>query len=323
MKGEGHPQFTARSHIFVIGDLVLDLVVSAPEGLRYGTDAPGVISPRPGGSAANFATWCTRLGVPTIYAGRVGADPLGRALSDDLREEGVDFRGSLDPEAPSGVILALVDQNGERSMVISPGANHRFDESDVPEDAVAGAALVHLTGYSFFWEAPRRAARRVLDIARSAGVPISVDPSSVELLRRFGPRTFLEEVHGARFFLPNLEEGRLLTGVSDPEEVVNALVHPFPVVGLKLGAEGCLCAIRPPGGGAPLVVRAPAEGLGRTGAIDTTGAGDAWDAAFAVEYLRCGDMQKAASLANRVAAWVVARPGSRPKGWVRPDSTSA
>lgn len=306
------------SHVFVMGDLVLDLVVSAHGGLRYGTDAPGTISPRPGGSAANFAAWCARLGYPAVYAGRVGADALGRALTEDLREEGVDVRASVDPEASTGVILALLDQTGERSMVISPGANHRLDEYDIPEDAVANAALVHLTGYSFFWNAPRRAAHRAMAIAKSAGVPVSVDPSSVELLKEFGPGAFLEEVSGARFFLPNLDEGRLLTGASEPEAVVNHLASLFPVVGLKLGAEGCLCAIRPagdPAGSAPVFVSVPARKRYQDVVVDTTGAGDAWDAAFVTGFLHCKDTEKAASLANRVAAWVVTRPGARPKGW--------
>lgn len=292
--------------VVVLGDLVLDLVAIAPGELNHGTDTRGEIFPRPGGSAANTAAWLARLGQPVRFAGRVGADPLGQALIAGLSGEGVEVLVAEDPHAPTGIILSLISPGGERSMIISPGANHRLVPADLPLSALSGAGLLHLTGYSFFWDAPRRAARAALAAARRRGIAVSVDASSAALLAQHGPDRLLAEVAGARCFLCNLDEGRLLTGRHEPGAVLDALAAAFPVVGLKLGPGGSLVA------GPDGRVEQPALPAAAT---DSTGCGDAWDAGLLSALQGGHDLARAARLAARAAAWVLARPGAVPPGW--------
>lgn len=301
--------------IVVAGDFVLDLVAEHPGQLHKGSDTLGSIYPRPGGSAANTATWLARLGHAVDFSGRVGADPLGDALIAHLQREGVTPCVGRDDAAPTGTVVALIDASGERSMLISPGANHRYGPDDVPADRLPGAALLHLTGYSFFWEPTRAAAERLLALAREHMVPVSVDASSAALLRACGPDAFLAAVAGVNYFLCNLDEGQTLTGQSEPAGVLTALAARFPVVGLKLGAAGSIVAA---GAGRWRVRAEPV-----TGPLDTTGCGDAWNAGFLAGLLQGRDCRSAARLGAAVAAWVCARPGAVPPHWTIADRAAA
>ena len=298
----------SRGPAVVVGDLVLDLVARLPETLHRGSDNRGTVIPRQGGSAANTAAWLARLGVPVVFTGRVGRDPLGDALVGALEAEGVTARAVRDPAAATGVILALVDAGGERSLVISPGANHRLAPEDLPVRDLARAAVLHLTAYSFFWDTARDAARAAVALARRHGVPVSVDAASAALIREFGPRRLLDELAGATYLFCNGEEACALAGCRDPETALAELGRVFPVVGIKAGAAGCLCLA----GGRRF--HQPAVPV-TAGAAETTGCGDAWNAGM-LAGLRAGlEPEAAARLAVWVAAWVAGRPGAVPPGW--------
>lgn len=298
----------------VVGDLVLDLVVRVPGELNLGTDTRGEIFPRAGGSAANTATWLARLGVRAVFAGRVGTDPLGQALVRGLEREGVEARVAQDPVKPTGVILVLSSPGGERSMLISPGANHRLARSDVPVDALPGAAVLHLTGYSFLWDSTREAASFAMAAALELGIPVALDASSTGLIRQHGVERFLAGIAGATYLFCNEDEARLLTGQVAPEAAIEVLARAFPVVGIKLGARGCLCAAGNRRIAVPAVPARP---------VDSTGCGDAWNAGFLAGMLRGLDLAAAARLAVWTAAWVVSRPGAVPAGWGAGDRAAA
>lgn len=286
--------------LLAIGDLVLDVVASVAHQMEVDTDTPGQVRSAPGGSAANMAVWTARLGSPVRFVGRVGNDLLGRALVDDLRQEGVEPFVRLDDSHPTAV-LVLFSQGTQRHMMVPSGANHFLDVEDVPVEAVRSAGWVHLTGYSYFWQASARAAQRVLEIARETGTPISFDPSSAGFIRRRG----LKVPEGVEVLLPNLEEAQVLTGCMDEGQAARRLGETVPIVAVKLGPKGTLIHDR---GVQTLVPPAvPADEV-----LDTTGAGDAWAAAF-VQGLRNGlGAVEAARAANVLGAHVVTRVGARP-----------
>ncbi|MGE5674090.1 MAG: carbohydrate kinase family protein [Mycobacterium leprae] len=294
----------------VMGDFVLDLVALTPGALHRGSDTVGQIYPRPGGSAANTATWLARLGQPVRFIGRVGSDPLGSVLVAGLRAEGVEPLVAVDPTEPTAVIMALVEPDGERSMLISPAAAHRLGPADVPESAFRRGSVLHLTAYSFFWESTRAAAHRAMALAKANGMALSVDASSTALLVEYGPDRLMAELAGVQHFFCNLEEGQRLTGYQTPAAVLDALAAQFPVVGLKLGAAGSLCAAHGKRVEQPAWPATPA---------DSTGCGDSWDAGLLAGLLAGLDLAEAVAVAARTAAWVVARPGAVPQGWSETD----
>lgn len=286
--------------LFTFGDLVLDVVARVESALDVDTDTPGTVASAPGGSAANFAVWVARLGAPCRFACRVGDDLLGRALLSDMEAEGVETHGVRDPKHPTAV-LVLFSQGSQRHMMVPRGANHEMDAGDIPAEALRSAGWLHLTGYSYFWEAPSRAAERALALAREAGVPISFDPSSAGFIRRKG----LKVPAGVRVLLPNRDEAAALTGLQDPAEAARRLAEQAELVAVKLGPDGVLLCQD------GNLTHVPAADPGGP-VLDTTGAGDAWGAAFVVGLRRGMEPAAAAAAANRLGARVVARIGARP-----------
>lgn len=271
----------------VVGDVIDDIVVVQDGPLRTDTDTPAIIRQLPGGSAANTAAWLASLGADVAFAGAVGADDLVRHAA---AMPGVEAR-LLATDLPTGAIVVLVD--GEhRSMLTSRGANAALDLQLV---AVDGFDHLHLTAHPLLQSADGGAAfTALIRRAKAAGLAVSLDPGSAGFIADFGVDRFLNAVDGVDILLPSLDEGRLLTGLDDPEAIVRAL--PFPTVVLTAGAEGAYAP-----GHVPAV---PAQ------VVDPTGAGDAFAAGFLVAY--DGDAEAAARAAVEVAARAVGRLGGRP-----------
>src|SRR5688572_31409434 len=103
--------------VTTLGDLMLDVVVIPDRPLERGTDVPGSVALRQGGSAANTARWLARLGARTSLVAAVGRDPAGRALVEAIRGDGVAARVTRVAGARTGRIGVVVAPGGERSFV--------------------------------------------------------------------------------------------------------------------------------------------------------------------------------------------------------------
>ena len=229
----------SNPRILLIGDVMTDVIVR-PEGpLSRGSDRRAAIALEPGGSAANQAAWLASFGVAVDFVARVGAADI-EVEAARLAEAGVTPHLVGDPERPTGRLVALIDPSGERSFFTDRGANEALTAADIPDALIAGASMIHLSGYSFFAPSPREA---VLDVMRRAGAtPVSVDPASAEFLREVGPPQFLEWTRGAAILFPNEDEAAVLTGVDDPETQCARLAALYPLVVLKRGGSGCEAA---------------------------------------------------------------------------------
>ena len=291
----------ADTRILVIGDVMTDIVV-CPEGpLARGSDRRATIRFEPGGSAANQAAGLAALGVAVDFVARVGAADVA-AESARLSAAGVTPHLAADPDHPTGRLIALIDPSGERSFFTDRGANETLSSADIPDALIAGAAQIHLSGYSFFAPSPRAA---VLDVMRRAGAtPVSVDPASAEFLREVGPQSFLDWTRGASLLLPNADEAEVLAGSADPDVQCARLAALYPLVVIKRGAAGCVAAERE---------RRWAVAAPTTQAIDSTGAGDAFAAAFLAARLSGLEIEAALRRAVTAGATATTRIGGRPR----------
>ncbi len=277
-------------------------VIVRPDGpLAKGSDRRAKIAFEPGGSAANQAAWLASFEVKVDFVARVGAADVE---SETARLEAIGVAPHLvgDAALETGRVIALIDANGERSFFTDRGANDALRAGDILDALIADAALVHLSGYSFFAPGPRAA---VLDAMRRSGAkPVSVDPASAEFLREAGADNFLKWTRGAAILFPNADEAAILAGSDDPESQCARLAALYPLVVVKRGAAGAEAAE-----GAQ---RWRVDAL-RVEPVDTTGAGDAFVAAFLAERLVGEDVQ--ASLERAVAAGALASTtvGGRPK----------
>jgi sugar/nucleoside kinase (ribokinase family) len=286
------------ARVVVCGDVINDILVKPAAPVMRGSDTVSVIKARPGGSAATQAAWMAHLGLDVVFVGRCGArdaDYHRRSLA----AAGVRAEITADPDAETGAIVIMVSPDGERTMFTDRGANLRLRAADIPAGLLDGAALLHLTGYSFFTPSLLEVALSLLADARSRGVPVTIDPGSAAFLAQLKPGEFLRWTDGAAVCFPNLDEAAVLTGAAltgdvltgaalDPAAMAVSLAKHYGAVALKVGGGGCVLAVA---GAEPVQVPAP-----QVEAQDTTGAGDAFCGAFLSRWLVRGAGSRSAGL---------------------------
>ncbi|MEE8602028.1 carbohydrate kinase family protein [Euzebya tangerina] len=260
--------------IVVVGDVLLDVVVTPDGPTARGSDTPATIITRQGGSAASTAAWLARLGIPVTLVAAVGDDGPGTAIRGELTTLGVTCAFAVKPGLATGSVVAVVTSAGEhhdRDMYTSRGASGLLAPADLTDAIGSQATHVHLSGYTLLHPGSRSAGLAAIGAARAAGVPISVDPASTAPLAEVGAEAFLEWVGRPVLLTPNLDEGRLLTSADTAEEVATALAARCGEAVVTCGADGVVWS----DGNEILSRSAPAVPGG-----DPVGAGDAFTAGF-------------------------------------------
>lgn len=291
----------------MLGDFAWDVLIRTNTELLQGGDTFGEVVLMPGGSAANVAVWATRCGLRTHFVGKIGRDRMGEMAIENLDSEGVTHHAVESDSNATGSVAVFVDHTGERSMVSGHGADFDLLPSEVPNEVVCGARHLHLTAWSFFTDPPRSAARMAAHLAQDGGATLSFDPGSFQMIEDIGVEQFLAVTQdlGVDVFLPNKEEGAVLTGTTDPEQIARELdaLYPSALVILKLDADGALVWQD----GAAQHIPPATNKL-----VDATGAGDSFAGAFLARYLTGVKPVEAACFATTISAWVIEHPGARP-----------
>ena len=280
-----------------LGDLMVDVLALLPGPLAVGSDTPAPVTTSGGGAAANVAAWSATLGARASFVGRIGEDAFGRHAVDELAALGVDVRVEADALRATGTCLVLVDPAGERTMVPSSGAN------DAPIDLdllPARADWLYVSGYALLHAGSRDSARSALAVARERGWRIAVDPASAAPLAAVGAEAFFGWIGQDVLLLANADEAQVLTGHDDPARAARELGARSGAAVVKSGASGAVWS----DGHDVLAVPGAA-----VSAIDTTGAGDAFAAAFLSGN---GGVASRLQSAVAVAARVVGKVGARP-----------
>lgn len=285
-----------RKPIVVVGSINMDLVARTPSIPVAGQTLIGTgFTTTPGGKGANQAVAAARLGYPVEMVGMVGEDVFGQALLDNLGSAGVGTSSVECVSGPSGVAPILVSDNGENSIVVVPGANGKVDCAAIDRYTAlirsAGMILCQL-------ELPMDTVEHVLALCAEAGVPVMLDPAPAAQL----PKSAWNRV---AWFTPNETEAAFFVGVeSAPEDAAKQLLAKgLRGVVLKRGDEGAYFAVT--GGKAAWVSAFEVK------AIDTVGAGDCFNGAFAVALLEGQDPWAAARFASAAAAVSVTHRGAQ------------
>ncbi|MEE1745838.1 MULTISPECIES: carbohydrate kinase family protein [unclassified Streptomyces] len=291
--------------LLVIGDVVTDVVARHGTALVHGTDTPARIRTLPGGAGANVACWAARSGCADVrLLARVGADSADWHR-DALRRAGVRCLLAVDDDVPTATVVALVDSAAERTFLTDSGAVLRLSPDDWSPSMLDGVAHLHLSGYLLFAATSRATALLALREARRRGIPVSVDPASAGFLAELGVDRFLAAVEGADLLLPNSDEARLLTGLPEPADAAAKLSLQAGRVVVTLGEGGALLATA-----GAVTRRVPAVHV--RGAVDSTGAGDAFTGGFLAAYLAGADDASATAAGCRAGAEAVTTVGGRP-----------
>jgi ribokinase len=284
--------------LVVVGDIAWDILIRPEDEFVWGTDVYGAVKLSPGGSAANVAVWARRLGARVTLAGKIGDDALGALMRASLDREDVTRGVEVVRGGATTRVAALVSPHGERAFVTDKDSVLGFDPGDLDPALLDGADLVFVTGYAVFSSASAAFLTPFLDEARRRGVRIAFDPSSFDLVASYGAARLLREVGPVDFLMVNEAEAATLHPAAP-----QALLDATRAVVVKRGANGASVFTRDVNRSAV----AP-----RIEVVDTTGAGDAFDAAFLVEFLRSGDADAALAAGNRIGAFVARHLGAQP-----------
>ena len=252
------------TRIVVVGSINMDLVTQAP---RFPGPGETLLGERflsvPGGKGANQAVAAARLGAEVALIGAIGDDGFGQRLQRGLADEGIALDHLLTlHDATSGTASITVVQ-GENQIIVVPAANARVSPAQVERAQVliarADAVLVQL-------EIPLETVEATVRLCHRLGVPVILNPAPAQKL----PTDWLQLT---RYVTPNQHELATLLG-ADPHEDFRALMQraPCPVV-LTRGSEGAW--YREQAG--------PVHQPGfKVAAVDSTGAGDTFNAALVV-----------------------------------------
>ncbi|MCB8820524.1 carbohydrate kinase family protein [Microvirga rosea] len=287
-----------RSRVVCLGRTYCDIIFTGLPDMpvlgreRFAQD----VTITAGGGAYITAAHLAFLGRSTALLTRLGTDPLSRSLDPELQASGIDLSfieraGDAGPQPT----VALV-KDGERAFVSRRAGGSR---PSTLRDALASPDVAHLHIAEF---ATLKDIPDAIAMARSFGLTVSLDPSWDDQLIRQNT-DFFDICTGVDVFFPNVEEGKALTGESTDEAIVQRLREKFPLVVLKRGEHGALAC----SGGTSL----SAEAL-PVRVVDTTGAGDAFNAGFLHSWLQTRDLERSLSAGIKAGAFSVQSTGGAP-----------
>lgn len=284
--------------IVVVGSLNMDLVVRVSRTPRPGETLLGsAYETHPGGKGANQAVAAARSGARVRMVGRVGRDAYGDPLAHRLSAEGVDLTYLEQTDDKTGVAFITVDEGGQNSIVVSPGANAALRPEDLTPEIFEGAGVV-LTQL----EIPLETALRAAALGREAGATVVLNLAPAQRLTK-------AQLHAVDLLLVNESEAATLLG-HDPD----APMEEAEAVALQL--QGFVPAVVLTQGGRGATWAAPqARGFERAHqveVVDTTAAGDAFAGALAAELAQGRTLQEAVRYAGAAGALAVSRAGALP-----------
>jgi len=289
-----------KKDIIVFGSLNLDFVVVTPKRPGVGETCLGKeFKTYPGGKGANQAVAAAKLGASVAMAGRVGDDVFADFLKESVTGAGVDWQLVLTTKGVgTGSAFIIVDDKGDNSIVVVPGANFCSGPEDVDRIApfLKDSKILMLQ-----LEIPLDTVVYAAKVAKSLGVTVMLDPAP--------PQNLPPELLGAcDIITPNEHEASYLTG----REVLD--IKTARLAASDLLSTGVGCAIVKLGAGGVVVGEKNAVDHipgHKVPAVDTTAAGDAFSGAMAAGLSRGMSIREAATFANAAAAISVTRKGAQ------------
>jgi sugar/nucleoside kinase (ribokinase family) len=276
--------------VLVVGEINPDIVVSDPDPVPVFDEVERVIESvhmTVGSSSAIFACGAARLDLRVAFFGVVGDDPFGRFVLDAMSARGIDVSACLVEPTRSTGSTVILTSGRDRAILTEMGAIGAMDVDAVPPSLLERARHLH-SGCFYLQETSRDRLPGFFEAARARGTTTSFDTNWDPSGSWDGG---VAEMLGAcDIFFPNAVEARRIARRDDVDEAARALARMGargrtdggPIVAVKLGAGGAL-ACRADG---PLV-RVPAM---RVEPLDTTGAGDSFNAGFLRAWLDGADL---------------------------------
>jgi len=286
--------------VIVVGSLNMDLVIRAPKIPKPGETVLGSdFRQVPGGKGANQADAAAKLGAETAILGAVGRDSMGSTLVQALKMDGVKVDMVLEKEdLPTGVAAIVVEDSGNNAITVAPGANSGLTPHDISSmEGIFKGATVMLVQL----ETPLDTVKRALQLARENNVKTILNPAPAMELD--------DEIFSlVDIMTPNETELEILSGMdtSDLDKVESAgqylLKKGVSRLIVTLGSQGSMDIVQ------DSATTYPAY---KVKAVDTTAAGDSFNAALAVSIANGESMEDSIRFATKVGAMTVTKNGAQ------------
>ena len=256
-----------------------------------------------GGSAANTMVAATQLGANSFYSCKVASDETGDFFMSDLKIAGVDT--NLDAgreEGITGKCISMVTPDAERTMTTHLGITETLSPNELNREALRNSTYLYIEGYLVTSPTAFEAVKETIDIAKEAGVQVSLTLSDPTMVENFKASFDALAELGIDLIFCNEDEARLWTAASNRGEAMARLKTVCGKVVMTCGKEGALVF---DGNEETMSVGVP------TKAGDTTGAGDILAGTFLFGLTHGMSFPACADLANRAASLLVSSFGAR------------
>lgn len=269
-----------KNDIVAIGEVLIDFTTESKDAGGY-----PMLQAHPGGAPANFLAAAAKLGFNTGFIGKVGNDAFGRLLLKTLSEKNIDTSGVIiTNDAFTTLAFVTLDEKGDRefSFARKPGADSMLTTSEVSENMIKNASILHMGSLLMTTKTGTDSTLRACEIARENGLIISYDPNYRPPLWSDPEEAKTKMLLGARqadIMKISEEEVEFMFGF-DRKNAAEKLLEALPqlkIVMVTLGPDGAI--IR--SGANEVSITAP-----KVTPIDTTGAGDICGGSFAAQLLR-------------------------------------
>jgi sugar/nucleoside kinase (ribokinase family) len=296
--------------IIGIGEILIDFVATEPVSYIKAN----LFTKCLGGAPINTLVGISRLGSKSGAICAVGDDPFGMFLIEELKKNGIDTSHVVIKKGMCTTITFVANEprTGERSFVfyrkpwVAGTADSELSMEDIDLDYISNAKILHVSGFALSQNPTRNTVLKIVEYAKKLGVKVSFDPTL--RLDVWNYESEIIDIYSrilkmSNFSTFSLEEGKFLFGKKDPKELAEAaLKYGLEIVGIKLGSKGAF--IKTSNGKS--VFASPFK----VQAVDTTGAGDGWNAGLLIGLLRDWDLEKISIIANAVGALVVTKHGA-------------
>lgn len=298
--------------VTALGELLIDFT-------ENGISEQGnpILEANPGGAPCNVLAMLNKLGKKTAFIGKVGNDNFGRMLADEVKKSGTDVTNLVfDDTVHTTLAFVHTKPDGDRdfSFYRNPGADMMLRKEEVMEELIKNSKIFHFGTLSSTHEGVREATRYAIDVAKNNGVLVSFDPNLREPLWESLECAKQEIAYGLSkcdILKISDNEVEFMTGTNDYEKGAAILQEKYeiPLMFVTLGKEGSLAYWKD--------VSAQAKPFLQEGTIETTGAGDTFEACalnyvldHGIQDLTADHLKELLTFANAGASIITTRRGA-------------
>ena len=306
-----------RIDIVCMGILVVDILASPISKIPGSGELAEAneISLYGGGHAHNTSISLARLGEKVGVIGKVGNDPFGNFLIENLKKEGVDTsKISVSNKFGTSKTMVILTPSEDRRFIHSLGANADLSIDDIDFDYLKKAKILYVGGYGVIPRLDEESLVRILKFAKEQGLTILLDVVI--------PHTEFNWINKCKkvleftdFFLPNSDEAKLITGEADPKKQASEILeyNPQMTVVITMGEKGSLVRTEKE------AIQVSSYGIE---VVDPSGGGDAFSAGFIFGVIHDWDLAETLKIASAMGASAVRKIGTTPGVFTREEATS-